>query len=87
MNRSCQRGKWLNEICSHMKGEAQVKLPANYWTKEKCFEESLKYKTRSDFQRESGSAHAACVRHKWMSEVCAHMEEKKVPNGFFVIYI
>ena len=66
-----QRNGWLDEICSHMIG---VKKPRNYWTKEKCKEEALKYKYRSEFQKKSGTAYILCRTNNWLDEFCSHME-------------
>lgn len=44
-----------------------------YWTKEKCIEEALKYKTRSEFQKNSKGSYMSCVRNGWLDEVCANM--------------
>ena len=35
-----RKNKWLDEICSHMQ---KIKKPSDYWTKERCHEEDLKY--------------------------------------------
>jgi len=51
-----------------------VNKPNNYWTKERCHEESLKYKTRSEFYRNSISAYSRSYRSKWLDEVCSHMQ-------------
>ena len=57
------------------------------WTKEKCKEEALKYKFRSDFNKYSGSAYHAkfwkkssyvyglCRKNKWLDEICIHMKK------------
>jgi len=64
---------WLEEICSHM---IQTKKPKNYWTKEKCQEESLKYNNISDFSIKSQSAYCASKKNKWLDDVCNHMERR-----------
>lgn len=38
------------------------------WTKDAVFEESKKYKTRGDFQKNSG-AYRAALRNKWIDEM------------------
>lgn len=43
------------------------------WTKEKCEEEALKYNSRSDFQKKSGSAYRASVRYNILDNICSHM--------------
>ena len=38
------------------------------WTKEKCSEESKKYKTRSEFKKGSPSAYQSALRNKWLND-------------------
>ena len=45
---------WLDEICSHM---TNLIKPKNFWTKEKCYEESLKYNSRENFRKGCSSAY------------------------------
>ena len=61
--------KIIDEICSHM----IKKLPRGYWTKEKCHEESLKYKTRTEFRKKSSSAYKNSLKLKIIDDVCSHM--------------
>jgi len=61
---------WLDEICSHM---ISIKKQNNYWTKERCQEESLKYKNRSEFQHKSGVAYKIAQNMKILNEICSHM--------------
>ena len=44
-----------------------------YWTKEKCFQEALKYETRTAFKLGSPGAHTAAYNHGWLDELCSHM--------------
>lgn len=54
------------------------------WTKEKCHQESLKYKKRTIFARESGSAYNSARNNGWLDEVCSHMDEvRKKPKGYW----
>lgn len=62
--------KWIDEICSHM---TQLIKPKNYWTKEKCQEEALKYNCRLDFQHKSKSSYHKALNEKWLDEICSHM--------------
>lgn len=48
----------------------------NYWTREKCKEESLKYKSRSEFAYNSNSAYKKIINNKWY-ELISHMERKR----------
>jgi len=64
---------WLDDICYHM--ELQHK-PNNYWTKERCHKEALKYNTRTDFQKESNGAYDSALRNLWLDEICYHIIKK-----------
>jgi hypothetical protein len=46
------------------------------WTKEVCSKEALKYKTKTDFEEGNINAYNACVRNKWLNELCSHMISK-----------
>lgn len=61
---------WLNEICSHMTNNIYDK---NYWTKELCNTEALKYNSRSDFELGNLSAYHISKTNNWLDEICSHM--------------
>lgn len=61
---------WLDEACKHMK---QLQKPHGYWTKKRCKEVALKYKTRIEFQQNERSAHSTASRNGWLEEICIHM--------------
>lgn len=42
------------------------------WTKEKCLEESMKYKTRSEFDKKNPTVYMKCVKNKWL-QLCDHL--------------
>lgn len=42
--------------------------PIGFWTKEKCLEESIKYKIRADFKRGSVSAYNFSYKNGWLDE-------------------
>lgn len=54
---------WLNDITQHL-----IKNRI-YWTKEKCQNEALKYKTKSDFRKYSSSAYSISVHRKWLNDI------------------
>jgi hypothetical protein len=54
----------------------------NYWTKEKCQEQSKKFYSRSEFAR-SGYVYQAAKRNGWLDEICDHMVEIKKPQGYW----
>ncbi len=59
--------------------------PKYYWTKEKCHEESLKCKTRTEFQKKYAAAYIKARKNKWLDEICNHMENKIKPNGYWTL--
>jgi len=71
---------FLNEICTHME---VISKPSGYWTKELCWEEAKKYKTRSEFKRKSGAAYRAAQKKGWLKIICNHMVYKCKPSGYW----
>ena len=65
------------ELASGLKRELK---PKGYWTKERCKKTAERYKTRSDFMRNEGSAYNACLRNDWLDDVCSHM--KREADGY-----
>jgi len=57
-------------------------IPKNYWTKEKCQEEALKYNKRTEFQKLSNSAYMFAKKMGIIDEICSHMKTKK-PNHYW----
>lgn len=68
------RNGWLNDICHHM---IEINKPHDYWTKEKCQEEALKYKYMKDFQNYSKGAYFKCFIMNWLEDISKHMNYKK----------
>lgn len=62
---------WINEVCSHMVPRFK---PNKYWSKQRCQEEALKYKTRTEFRNNSTGAASAAQKHGWIDEICSHMK-------------
>jgi len=71
---------WLDEICSHM---IPTQKPTGYWTKEKCQEETLKYNTRSEFQKNNASVYKISRINGWLDEICNHMILLHKPNNYW----
>lgn len=76
---SAQRNGWLDELCSHM---TQLKQPNGFWTKERCYEEALKYKSKVDFQKGSNSAYGRAHKQGWLEDICSHMMPHHLLNVF-----
>jgi hypothetical protein len=60
------RKGWLDEICSHMNNK--IIKPKNYWTYDKCKEESSQFKTKRDFFKNSQSAYSAAYKNGWLND-------------------
>ena len=65
------RNGWSGYVFSHMK---LVHNENNYWTKERCAEEALKYKTKIEFETNNQYAYSKSNKYKWIDEICYHME-------------
>lgn len=50
------------------------------WSKEKCQEEALKYKSRHEYFKNSCSSYQASKRYGWFDEICQHMKLMKKRN-------
>lgn len=68
------RNGWMDELCKHM-GENKIKK--DYWTKERCAEEALKYNFRHEFEKGSPTAYVKSGKMGWKDEICKHM----ISNG------
>jgi hypothetical protein len=68
---SAHSNGWLDEICKDM---IEGKKPNGYWTKKNCAKEVYKYKTRSEFQKNSKSAWGSARRNGWLDEICKDMD-------------
>lgn len=45
----------------------------NYWTKEICFVEAMKYTTRKEFSIKSSTAYEMLRKNNWLEDACKHM--------------
>jgi len=63
----------------------ELKKPTNYWTFEKCKEDAVNYKTRTDWAKGNGSAHQAASENRWLNVCCSHMKEIKKEKGFYTL--
>lgn len=77
--KSC-KNKWIDEICSHM---VEIKKPNNYWTKERCKAEAIKYQSKKEFREQAGNVYAIAHKRGWIDEICSHMRPKRRPFGYW----
>ncbi|WP_045213200.1 GIY-YIG nuclease family protein [Desulfonatronovibrio magnus] len=71
---SALRNNWLDEICIHMD---RLQNPKNFWDEGKCEQEALKFKSRTEFHRKSGSAYSAASKLGILDRLCSHMNKKE----------
>jgi len=71
--------KCLDEICKY---DTKYKV-RNYWTKERCNEEALKYTKISDFMKHSKGAYSSADKNGWLDEICSHIKSTYKPNGYW----
>jgi len=57
----------------------------NYWTKEKCLESALNYKTIKEWQKNESGAYSAAFTNNWIEECCEHMREIHKRSGYWNI--
>lgn len=68
-----RKNGWLDNACSHMRNIAhQVK-----WTEEKCQEEALKYKTKSEFKNNCSWGYLVAQRNGWVNKITQHYKKHK----------
>jgi len=69
---TCIKNNWLGKLYDIVGFEGNKKR--DYWTKENCQEESLKYNTRTDFRINSYSAYKKSLDNNWLDDICSHMK-------------
>lgn len=61
---------WIEDICFHMK---LTHHKNGYWSKQRCYEEALKYNKKIDFINFSNKAYRAAAKRGYIDEICGHM--------------
>ena len=67
---------WMKDYTWFMK----FSKPMGYWTKERCYEEALKYKSRSEFSKNSPTAYDKSNENKWMDDYTWFVDLHKPKN-------
>jgi hypothetical protein len=75
-----RKNNLLNIGCSHMK---KPYYSAIKWSINKCKKNAKKYNSRIEFQKNDKKAYEAAKNHRWLDEICQHMQFKKLPNGYW----
>lgn len=68
---TCHHNGWLDDVCSHME---YLKLPSDYWTKEKCKEAALDCKDQKEFYKRYRMAYEFAKQNNWLIEIRSHFE-------------
>jgi len=68
----CFKNNWLEEVSIHM--DYKKRKNTNFWNKENCQIEALKYNKRSQFAYNSKGAYKSARKNKWLDEICSHMK-------------
>jgi hypothetical protein len=74
---------WVEKICEDVGWKYRVVKPKNYWTKERCIEEALKYKVKEHWVKNSKSSYNAAKKNGWYYECIAHIVPTRKPNGYW----
>jgi len=74
----CLENKWEDLFLKII----NIKKPNNYWSKEKCYIESLKYNTIKEFSENNNSVYQICCKNKWL-DVCSHLTKTLKSKGYW----
>ena len=75
---SAMKNMWIDEICEHM---IQVYKPKDYWTREKCIEEIMKFTSKGEYYQYSESQFAV-RKNKWF-DLIENLETKRKKNRYW----
>jgi hypothetical protein len=62
-----------------------MRKSANYWSKDVCSKEALKYNTKNEFKHGSPSAYSKVIKNNWVDELCQHMKKVINPPNYWVL--
>lgn len=62
-----------------------MRRPPNYWTKDRCHEEALKYKTRKEFAKKKRRVYDYAKKMGWLDDISPLTEsfKKQRPQGYY----
>ena len=71
---------WIGQCTKHMIfiGRHQK----GYWTKERCIEDALNYKTLAEWRKNGLSSYKIAVKNNWVIECCKHMKYGGRKKGY-----
>ena len=71
---NAKKNGWFDECTAHMQKIKNTPKPLNYWTKERCIEKALKYKTRSHWRAYCFGSYNSAKKNGWFDECIKHMK-------------
>ena len=83
-----EHGEFIQTPAKHLQGHGCIKCShkrRTKWTLEKCKEDALKYKTRSEWHNKSNRAYHAAHHNGWLKKCCKYMIDIKKPNGYWTL--
>ena len=72
--KSAKEKGWFEECTGHM---IETRKPKNYWDKEHCMEEALKYEYKTHWWKYSNGSYNSAKKNGWLDECIAHMKINK----------
>ena len=77
---AARKNGWWEECTGHMSNKHKS---CNFWTKDKCIENALKYSTKTDWRNNNGSAYVIAKNNGWIDDCTKHMQQGRKPNGYW----
>lgn len=74
----------VNKFREDMGWEIKKNKPSNYWDKERCLEDALKYNLRKDWVKNSPSSYNSSLKNGWYKECIVHMFKVYKPKGYWI---
>jgi hypothetical protein len=79
---AARKNGWLPECCANM---TELIKPNGYWTLERCKASAKPHPNPSTWEKAEIGAYRAAHINGWLPECCAHMNERKKPNGYWTL--
>ena len=82
---SARKRGFLNEICEHFGWERKKNLLGQWGNKENCLVEARKYKSVSEWQKNSGGSYSSALKNGWYYEIVniLNLKRGRKINGYW----
>ena len=74
---------WLKDYVWFIPKNIAMSMGRTKWTKDKCYEEAKKYKTRTEFMTKSAGAYASAKRNGWLDDYIWISARVTKPAGYW----